>query len=287
MRDEPRELLQVSYRAQSPLRTPRLLAARWRREMRLALVVGWQLFVRNLRTQYRQSVLGYVWALVPPLATTAVWVLLRQHDIVVVRSPTASYAAFVLTGMVLWLVFVDALQAPLRSVVGANALLTKVAVPSEALLLAGLGDVVFNFVVRLIVLIPLLLVADVSAPWSLALLPVAALPLVAFGTALGLWLVPLGVLYQDVARGLGLVTQFWLYLTPVVYAPPTTWPASMLNWLNPVAPLIGSVRGLVLGGESVAIAPLLVTYAVTVVLLLSGALLLRLAMPVLVERMGS
>jgi lipopolysaccharide transport system permease protein len=106
------------------------------------------------------------------------------------------------------------------------------------------------------------------------------------GVALGVLLLPLGLLYQDVGRGLALVTGFWLLLTPVAYPPPATgWGAALAQW-NPVGPLITTVRGWWLGADTYATAFPIVAVAAAAVL--AGAwVVLRIALPHAVARLGS
>ena len=62
------------------------------------------------------------------------------------------YAAFAMIGTLLWQVFVDALASPSQSLQAAKAMLTKINFPREAVLLGGLAMVLFNFLVRLVLL---------------------------------------------------------------------------------------------------------------------------------------
>ena len=60
------------------------------------------MFVRDTKAAYRQSLLGYLWIILPPGANTLVWVFLNSQNIVKIDSGAVPYALFVLTGTVLW-----------------------------------------------------------------------------------------------------------------------------------------------------------------------------------------
>ena len=76
------------------------------------------------------------------------------------------------------------------------------------------------------------------AGWGGLLIPVGLLSLVLTGTAVGLLLTPLGVLYGDIGRGIPLITQFLMYLSPVVFPLASTgWTAQLMR-LNPLTPPI-------------------------------------------------
>jgi len=148
-----------------------------------------------------------------------------------------AYAPYVLIGTTLWQMFVDALQAPLRTVEQSRDMLIKINFPREALILSGLGLVGFNFLIRIVILVGTFLYFQIPVtPWIL-LAPLAMLMLVVLGTMVGLILTPLGILYKDVGQLLTISITFWLFLTPVVYPPPTDGPAAILSTLNPVSPL--------------------------------------------------
>ena len=273
------------YTPDSQLRQPRqLLQAMWH-DLRASRELAWRLFVRDISAQYRQSLLGYVWAFMPPLFTTAIWVFLNGQKILNVGETAIPYPAYVLAGTLLWQGFVDAVNAPLRVVSGSRSLLAKINFPREALLLSGLGQVLFNFGIRLVLLVPVFLWLDMALPVTILLAPLGILALIAFGLSVGVILTPLGLLYGDVGRGLTLATQLWFYLTPVVYAVPDRWPASLVASVNPVSPLLITTRAWMTTGDTPQPLAFILITSATLLLLSLGWLLYRLAMPHLIERM--
>ena len=87
-------------------------------DLRASRELAWRLLVRNISAQYRQTLLGYVWAFLPPIVTTLVWVFLNAQKIFDVGETGVPYPVYVLTGTILWQVFVDAMNSPLRQVDG-------------------------------------------------------------------------------------------------------------------------------------------------------------------------
>lgn len=284
--DLAREGVRV-YSSEPALRHPFLLAREVARDAASSRGLAWQLFVRDLKADYRQSLLGYVWALLPPVAWGAMFVVL--HDQGIVRSGYAgsNYAAFVVIGMVLWQVFVDALQAPIRSFGQARSLLGKINFPREALILAGLGNVAFQFILRM----PLLAWAwwASGAPVSVHLLCFAVGPiaLLLVGTALGVTLLPISLLYQDARSALPLITSFWLLVTPVAYRQPGGgWGATLTQW-NPISPLVVNSRAWLLGSTADAVSGFFLITGAAVLLLGVSWIVFRVALPHAVARLGS
>ena len=81
--------------------------------------------------------------------------------------------------------------------------------------------------------------------------------------------------------------QFWFFLTPIVYPPPTEYPASLLADLNPVSPLITTTRAWLTGQPTTALLPFAAVGAGSILLLFAGWTLCRLAVPHLIERMSA
>ena len=281
-----RELSLTVYTPDSPLGEPGKLLRGMFRDLLAARGLAWRLFIRDISAQYRQSLLGYVWAFLPPIATSMTFVFLNSQKIMSFGETTVPYPAFVLIGATLWLTFVDALNSPIKLVQASKSMLTKINFPREALLLAGFGEVLFNFAIRSLILVGAFLWFQLPIPNTAYLFPLGILALIAFGSMLGLFLTPLGMLYQDIGRGLTLVTGFWMLLTPVVYPAPRHGAAEVLGRWNPVSPLIICAREWLTSGRSTHEGSFVCIVAATLVLFLIAWLIYRLAMPHLIERMG-
>ncbi|NNC87300.1 MAG: ABC transporter permease [Akkermansiaceae bacterium] len=276
----------VRYGPDPLLRRPGALLREMATDLLRSRELAWRLFVRDVSARYRQSILGYVWAFLPPIAATATFVFLRSTGVFSMGETAIPYAAFALIGMVLWQTFVDAMQYPLRSLTAAKPMLTKINFPREAILLAALGEVLFNFIIRLVLLVAVFLWFQISPPATAWLFPFGVVAIIALGYMIGILLAPLGMLYQDVGQGLTLLTTFWLFVTPVLYPAPQAGLATVLNHWNPVSPLVTTSRDWLTTGPSEHLGGFLGVFGVTVVLLLAGWTLYRLALPHLIARMG-
>jgi len=201
-----------------------------------------RLFLRDLRAQYRQTVLGYVWAFLPPLVASATFIFLQSQGITRIEGTGISYAAFAMMGTLLWQVFVDAMQSPTQSFNAAKSMLVKINFPREAVLMGGLYMVLFNFMIRLVLVAAVMVWWQVPVGETLVFFPVAATALVAAGFAIGLMLLPVSSLYGDISRAIPIVAGFWMLLTPVVYPARTEGLAGWLATWNPVSPLIITAR---------------------------------------------
>ena len=275
----------VVYSSRSEIRNPIRLFREIYRDFMDGREIAWRLFVRNLQGMYRQTFFGLFWAFLPPIANTAMWIFLKQVASLDLGDTLVDGTVFILTGMILWQAFVDAFNMPLQKIKANQNMLARLRFPRESLLLVGIGEVLFNLVIRLTLLVPAFLIFGVSLHWQMLLAPIAILGLVLFAFALGLLLVPVGTLYQDVGRFFTMVMPFWMILTPIIYAPKLEYPGTLLNWLNPASPLLILSRDWLLIGPSPH-SSLGIGFAVaTLPLLILGLIVFRISMPVLIERM--
>jgi lipopolysaccharide transport system permease protein len=130
-----------------------------------------------------------------------------------------------------------------------------------------------------------LLQAHIAATAPLVIIPAAGLML--FGIMLGVLMVPMGALFQDITYGMVLITNALMLITPVVYAPPDSGTLATIMKYNPLSPLILCSRDLLITGDTTYLPATLVVMAVCLVLFVVGWILFRLAVPILVERLGS
>ena len=279
---------EVVYTPRSPLADPReLIRAQWG-DLKRSRELAFRLIVRNISARYRQTLLGYFWAVFPMVATAAIWLFLLERNVISVEPPRGSYPLFLLTGLMLWQTFVDAVQAPLRVVGESKAMLAKVNFPREALIGAALGEVLFNFAIRLVILlIGWVYLQAGPLPSTVWLSPLGVGAIIMLGMTVGILIVPIGLLYDDVTQGLGLVFQVWLLATPVLYPTPAGWGHTWVGWVNPVSSLITVSRDWMLTGSSDQLGMFVVISIATGLFVLFGMVLYRVAMPVVLERVQS
>jgi lipopolysaccharide transport system permease protein len=275
------------YTPESPLRNPVKMVREMFRDLLASRELAWRLFVRDTSAQYRQSMFGYVWAFLPPIVTTATWTYLSRSNILHIGETPIPYPAFVLAGTLLWGAFMESLNVPLKAFNSGRSLLSRINFPREALLLGALADALFNLCVRLLILIPVFLWYKVPVGPSLLLFPLGIAALMTLGMGLGLLINPLAILYSDVGRALGMVSTFWMLLTPVVYPPPTHGLGGLLAKWNPVSPLLLAAREWLTSSPATHPNGFLIVTCVSVVAFGAGWFLFRITMPIVIERSGA
>lgn len=275
------------YTPASDLRHPRRLFVQMWRDLLASRGLAWRLLVRDISAHYRQSFLGFAWAFLPPIVMAAGFTLAGRANVINVGATQLPYPAYVVLSMILWQTFVEALNGPIVAVTNTKHILARINFPKESIILAKLGEVSFNFGIKLILIVAVFIWYQMPVTRAALLAPLALLSLILLGTFLGLLLAPLGVLYQDVTQGLTVFTTLWLFLTPIIYPVPQSGTFATLVKLNPVTPLLVTTRELATTGIVSDPNRFLIVTAVTIAGLFMTWVVFRLAMPFAIERVSS
>jgi lipopolysaccharide transport system permease protein len=275
----------VIYTPESPIRHPVELFAEMLSDLKESRALAWRLAVRDISAQYRQTAFGYLWAVLPPIVITLIWVLLNKSQFLIVKTGDIPYAVFALTGTVFWQLFLESVNAPLKQLGVNRSMLNRVNFPTEALLLSGIAQALFSFAIKLVVLAVALLLFQVPIKWTAVFLVFPILGLVALGTAIGMLLAPAGLLYKDVEQSLATLLGPLMFLAPVLYPPPAGGFLGAAMKVNPLTPMFTVTRDLLFGG----VGPRLEEFALVscAALVLTGVawVVFRLALPLLIERL--
>jgi lipopolysaccharide transport system permease protein len=202
---------------------------------------------RDIKVRYKQTAIGIAWAVLQPLAMMAVFTLFFGR-LAKIPSEGIPYPLFAFSGLLPWQFFSRTLMESSRSLVLDQKLITKVYFPRVIVPLASTLAALLDFLIASLLLMGLLVVyGRIPGANALALFLFVVLMLM---TSLGLsfWLSALNVEYRDVMYVVPFLTQFLLFVTPVVY------PSSMVpgRWrtlygLNPMAGVVEGFRWSLLG----------------------------------------
>lgn len=246
--------------------------------------LAWRLFMRNIKAQYRQTFLGWFWAFAPIIVTTMTFVFLQRRNILNFEEGPVPYPIYLFAGMILWQTFYESVLAPIRQVSQAKNMLAKIHFPREALILAGFYETLFNTALRLALWLPAALFLGHN-PFTLnwSFLP-GLLALIGLGIGIGVLLVPLAALYQDVEKGLPLLLNLGLFLTPVLY-PMGDQPERLFFLANPATALLDTARSGLLGVNPALPTAAFVWTLLVIAALAGGWILFRIALPHIISRM--
>lgn len=250
-----------------------------------------RLFLQNIAQRYRYSSFGLFWAFVPS-ALIAILLTLGQRDqtptfgdrIPILIAGTVPPQVYGIFGLIMAQTFLEALNIQRVSLNQYIHLLVRQKIPLEAIMMAGLAESTFGFLMRLPVLIAILLVFNINPALTFPLAFLGIASIISFGSGLGLLLAPWNALSKDLEN----VMQFfpWLvfFVTPVfVIVQPGNWLYS-LQQFNPLTYLFEGIRFLTYGVGNVNTVALLVLIPLTIILFLVSWLFCRLCLPYIIER---
>jgi lipopolysaccharide transport system permease protein len=277
----------VIYTPESSLKNPLHMGREMLQDLLASKELAWRLASRDIHAQYRQAFLGFLWAFIMPLANTLVWIFISRTGIVSVSKTELPYPVYVFTGTMLWAILMDAMTAPLQQTNAARGMLAKLNFPREALVISGIYQTLFNASIKVAMLIAALFFWGIRPGWGLLYFPFGLLSLIMVGTAIGLLITPVGILYTDVGKAIPLLMQFLMYVTPVVFPMPKEGWAATLFTFNPLTPLILTTRSWITGLSPGLLGYFIGVNAATILLLLIVWVIYRLAMPILIERMSA
>lgn len=198
---------------------------------------------KELKVKYKDSTLGFLWSLLNPALSLAVFYVVFQ---VFLGAGIPAFAIFLLCGLLVWNLFSASLAGATGSVTAAGGLVNKVYFPRVILPLAAVGAAVVHFFLQGIVLVAALLITryDVEVAW-LPLLVLAFAATVCLGTGFAILLSAVNVYARDTQHILELSLLAWFWLTPIVYpvdlVVSQTEARSVPDWLyliNPLTPLV-------------------------------------------------
>lgn len=285
--DRTVNLKETIYTPESAIKNPKDLFCGMLQDLIQSRELAWRLFLRNISAKYRQTLMGYLWAVLPPLLTSAIWIFLNAQNILNFGKTGVPYPLYVLVGTILWQVFANSINTPIRVVKESASMIAKINFPREALILAAFLEILFQLAIQLCLLAGVFVYfkvpMSINGVWALG----GIFSIILVGIMVGILLTPFNILYGDVQQGLPMILQPLFYLTPIVYSTPKTGVGAALAMINPISPLIRFTRELLTTGETICLGATSAITGVTVLLLLCGWILYRVAMPHLVERIAS
>jgi len=221
------------------------------RELRDYRDLFYFLVTRDVKILYKQTVLGFGWAILRPLISMVVFTIIFGN-IAEVSSDGVPYSIFNYTALVPWTYFAAALSASTLSLVGNTNMLSKVYFPRLIYPLAPVFAKLVDFAIAFVIILVMMIWFNIRPTYNVIFLPYLVLLMIATAAGVGMWLSALAVLYRDVKHALQFATQLLMFAAPVV------WPVSSLTerfgetatliyGLYPMAGVIEGFRAALLG----------------------------------------
>ncbi len=228
----------------------------------------YQMTRRDLLLRYKQTIMGFGWAIFMPLVNTAVFSVIFTR--VAPLDTGMPYPLYAYCGLLAWNFSASSFRFAVASLTSNTTLVTKVYFPREIFPVSAVLVCLIDFAVGSIVLVAMMAYYRIEPGWTLALLPLVLLVHVMLTTSVSLVLAMANLFYRDVKYLFEVVITVWMFATSVLY------PVSRIGGrlgvvlqLNPMTPIVDAYRSVMLLGQPPAAGPFLYATAVSVVLLMS------------------
>lgn len=217
------------------------------RELRQYRDLFYFLVWRDIKVIYKQTVLGFAWAILQPVFSMIVFSVVFGR-LAQIPSDGVPYPLFSFTALVPWTYFSGAMAGSTQSLIANANMLSKVYFPRLVIPMTPVLAKLVDFAIALAVLFVLMAIYRWPPTWHIVWLPLLTLLMVLSAAGIGLWLSALAIQYRDVRFALPFLTQILMYAAPVV------WPVSLipdqyrlLYGLYPMAGVIEGFRAALLG----------------------------------------
>ena len=204
-------------------------------------------FKEQFRAAYSGTGLGLFWNYALPLVPlTVYWFLSKLR--VFPNFEGVDSATFLTFGVTLWFLFTGCVQTPIQVVQSRNKEAMKTAFPLSASIVAGFATLLFDTLVRCVLVILVIAITQSWPTWQSLMLPVALFPAFLLFIGVGLFLGILNVIYNDVSRIVNIVLQYGIFVSGVIFPLYDTGLLSTMNLFNPFAVFIDACRAIVFQG---------------------------------------
>ncbi len=207
---------------------------------------------REVKALYKRNVLGWLWSLLKPLTTVAVYslvfgVIYRATAPSTANGQAEVFALYLFSGLVVWNVFSTIVNGSMRWMDGVSELRKKIYFPTETALIGGAAATLLQSSLEALVLVLIMAVlANVS--WTLVFLPVAMLLAALFALGLGFAAAIVNARYRDIQHLTTIVLSVGFFMVPIVYTPDIVperaygLPVARIVELNPLNSVIAVAR---------------------------------------------
>lgn len=238
----------------------------------------------SIKSKYRQTTIGVLWAIIHPLISVVVFTFIFS-GLAKIQTGDIPYPLFALAALLPWQYFNFIINETTNSLVRGSHILSKVYIPRLIILLVSVGPGALNFAIGSLLLIVMLiyfghipLLAAFGAIYFFMLGTLLAL-------ACGLWLSVINATYRDVSLIVPVLMQVLFYSTPIVY--PVNMVPEFLQpfyWLNPLCVIIEGFRASILGQSLPEALYIVTSLVITLLILLPGLLVFNRLSQTMVDR---
>jgi lipopolysaccharide transport system permease protein len=205
---------------------------------------------RDISIRYKQTVLGWAWAILQPLLMMMIFTLIFGRFAKIKPPNDVPYPVFVFAGLIPWTLFSQGLTQSAVSLANQQQLLTKVYFPRLFVPVGAACVFLVDLLVSLVIYAVILYAYGVKPSWGIVWLPFLIVLTLVATLGFGVMLAALTVFYRDFKHIVPFLVQILMFLTPVVI--PVEYIGArwhLILSLNPIFGILNAYRSAILGSE--------------------------------------
>jgi lipopolysaccharide transport system permease protein len=205
------------------------------------------LVLRDIKVLYAQTILGFAWAIINPLAQIVIFSVIFGR---VAKIPTDGipYVLFSTVAIIPWTYMSEAMSASSQRLVQDQNMLGKVFFPRIIFPLTPILAKLLDFTISLLILAVVMIYYRIAPTWNLLLLPALVLMMICIPAGMGMWLSALAIRFRDVKFAMPFVISMLIYSAPILYSASSISEAHRLFYsLNPIVGVVEGFRACLLG----------------------------------------
>jgi lipopolysaccharide transport system permease protein len=196
---------------------------------------------RDIKIKYKQTVLGFLWAVLQPLFMMAIFTLFFGKALNI-PSQNIPYPIYVFSGLLSWTMFSAGLTNAANSMVTNAAIIKKIYFPRLIIPVSSILVALFDFFMAFVLFVGLLLFYAQHVSWhAFFIWPLSIFITILATLGLGSWLAALNVKYRDFRYVIPFLVQALFFLTPVIY-PITLLKYPFLQYLLVCSPMYAAIE---------------------------------------------
>jgi ABC-type polysaccharide/polyol phosphate export permease len=205
------------------------------------------LTLRDIKIKYKQSIMGFMWAIFIPSLTVAAGIMIKMAFSFISGKPLElGTITSVAVKSLPWAFFISSIRFSTTSLTSNSNLVTKIYFPREVLPIAAVLSNLFDFAIASITLTVVFVFARIGVSMYLLWLPLLLVSLIVLTIALGMILSCGNLFFRDVKYIVEVIMMFSIFFTPVFYDASIFGKWSTLLLLNPIAPILENINAVVI-----------------------------------------
>lgn len=198
---------------------------------------------RDIKLRYKQSVMGFMWAILMPMLIVAAGITIKlAFSFMSGKSMVGSDVASMALKALPWSFFISSIKFSTNSLVSNSNLVSKIYFPRELFPLSSVLACFFDFVIASAALMILLIITQIGVSLYLLWLPVLIFLLLVFTIGVGMFLACANLFFRDVKYLVEVILTFAIFFTPVFYDASIFGKWTPLLLLNPVSVILESIN---------------------------------------------